>query len=188
MADTAPSVLPSTEENSWGMLCQVRTVTQYLISFTPGAVGGGAVVLACIVTFWRPPKPPTVNPFLAAYAQPSERLLAEVVKLLQGVIGSTQSTTPQFITPAPPPFSLRASCTAASAAPSAAAWACFFTKNDQPRSTARPIIPHIAIKASVTITIACPPDVFFRALIKSSELDTLSRTRRQVERAKRNGL
>src|SRR6266849_2213609 len=84
IADTAPSVLPSTAENSCGTLCQVRTVTQYLTSFTPGAVGTGFVTSACIVTFCRPPRPPAVNPLLVAYAQPLARLLVlPEPKLLQ---------------------------------------------------------------------------------------------------------
>jgi len=70
LAETNPSVFPMTEENNWGTVCVARTVTQYAMLVMPGAVGGQLAgteqSLAWIVTFWRPPKPPSVKPFVAA--------------------------------------------------------------------------------------------------------------------------
>src|SRR5579885_1907596 len=126
---------------------------------TPGAVGGGSVVISldCTVTFCRAPFTVQSKPFFFAYWQPLFKLLVAVTEA-QSVTGS-QSTcdapvpleaqVKPAIVPPPPRIRTTASCTAPSAVASAAAWACFSTKNDQPRSTARPMRPAIANSASV---------------------------------------
>src|SRR4051812_14432719 len=130
------------------MVCTTRTVTQYDRFFTPGAVGGRFPVcpsLDSIVTFCL--ELVQSNPFFRAYWHPLFRLLVEATAAHDDRLSQSTPVAPELELPQlnplaePPPARIRAiaSWTADSAAPSAAACASFWTKNDQPMSTANPM-------------------------------------------------
>src|SRR5579862_7407487 len=129
---------------------------------------GGNPLNAVIVTFCGDVK---LNPFALAYLHPLQRLVALSTPPLQSscVAFVAVHVTPLALQAIPwvPPFRATASFTAPRAAASAAACACFWTKNIQPRSTASPMIPAMAIRPSVTSTNACHFCLIGLALIRS---------------------